>query len=77
MENSFDLNNNSSFDKSANLSLEQEFAVAAFSSKVDEMSETQAKEMLVRVYGEMMVREATYQHLLKHQWGLDNFTDEI
>nr|MDJ0677899.1 NblA-related protein [Calothrix sp. MO_167.B42] len=27
---------------------------------------------LVKLYEQMVVREATYQELLKHQWGLDS-----
>ncbi|MFM6307072.1 MAG: NblA-related protein, partial [Dolichospermum sp.] len=27
---------------------------------------------LVKLYRQMMVREATYQELLKQQWGLDS-----
>jgi hypothetical protein len=36
------------------------------------MSHEQAQDFLVKLYRQMMVREATYQELLKQQWGLDS-----
>lgn len=71
----FNLNPISS-DKPAKLSLEQQFSIKAFEAKVDEMSEGQAKQMLKQAYENMIIREVTYQHLLKHQWGLDKFDNE-
>ncbi|OSO87022.1 NblA-related protein [Cylindrospermopsis raciborskii CENA303] len=53
------------------LSLEQQFNVYSFASQVKEMSREQAQEFLVKLYEQMVVREATYKELLKHQWGLD------
>ncbi|MDH6061003.1 NblA/ycf18 family protein [Chrysosporum bergii ANA360D] len=54
------------------LSLEQQFSIRSFANQVQHMSSEQAKEFLVKLYEQMMVREATYQELLKHQWGLDS-----
>ncbi|MBD1936583.1 MULTISPECIES: NblA/ycf18 family protein [unclassified Microcoleus] len=54
-----------------NLSLEQQFSIRAFESQVQQMSRQQAQDFLVKLYEQMMVREATYQNLLKHQWGLE------
>ncbi|GAX35163.1 MULTISPECIES: NblA/ycf18 family protein [Nodularia] len=54
------------------LSLEQQFSIRSFASQVQHMSNDQAKDFLVKLYEQMMVREATYQELLKHQWGLDS-----
>lgn len=66
-----------SFDKPTELSLEQQFDVAAFITQVNEMSESQAKQTLINFYSDMKRREIAYQHLLKHQWGLDSsFIDE-
>jgi hypothetical protein len=54
------------------LSLEQQFSIRSFETQVNQMSHEQAKDFLVKLYEQMMVREATYQELLKHQWGLDS-----
>jgi hypothetical protein len=53
------------------LSLEQEFSLRSFESQVASMSREQAQQFLVKLYENMMMREATYKHLLKHQWGLE------
>lgn len=53
------------------LSLEQQFSIRAFQTQVENMSLEQAQDFLVKLYEQMMVREATYQNLLKHQWGLE------
>jgi hypothetical protein len=36
------------------------------------MSHEQAQDFLVKLYEQMVVREATYQEMLKQQWGLDS-----
>ncbi len=54
------------------LSLEQQFNIHSFASQVQHMSHEQAKDFLVKLYEQMVVREATYKELLKHQWGLDS-----
>ncbi|MEL6165105.1 MAG: NblA/ycf18 family protein [Cyanobacteria bacterium J06628_3] len=54
------------------LSLEQQFSIRSFASQVQGMSHEQAQDFLVKLYEQMVVREATYQELLKHQWGLDS-----
>jgi Phycobilisome degradation protein nblA len=56
------------------LSLEQQFNIRSFASQVQDMSHEQAKDFLVKLYEQMVVREATYKELLKHQWGLDSGT---
>ncbi len=53
------------------LSLEQQFNIRAFATQVQHMSTEQAHDFLIKLYEQMMIREATYQHLLKHQWGLE------
>ncbi|MBW4575161.1 MAG: NblA/ycf18 family protein [Aphanothece sp. CMT-3BRIN-NPC111] len=53
------------------LSLEQQFSIRSFESQVHNMSREQAQEFLVQLYKQMMMREATYKNLLKHQWGLE------
>ncbi|MBD2526395.1 NblA/ycf18 family protein [Nostoc sp. FACHB-133] len=54
------------------LSLEQEFSLRTFSDQVQQMSREQAQEFLQMLYKQMMIRETTYQELLKHQWELDS-----
>ncbi|MBR8835904.1 MAG: NblA/ycf18 family protein [Stigonema ocellatum SAG 48.90 = DSM 106950] len=54
------------------LTLEQQFSIRSFATQVQHMSPEQAKEFLVNLYEQMVVREATYKELLKHQWGLDS-----
>jgi Phycobilisome degradation protein nblA len=54
------------------LSLEQQFSIRSFATQVKNMSHEQAQEFLVKLYEQMVVKEATYQELLKHQWGLDS-----
>ncbi|QYX32968.1 NblA/ycf18 family protein [Sphaerospermopsis torques-reginae] len=54
------------------LSLEQQFSIRSFATQVKNMSHEQAQEFLVKLYEQMVVREATYKELLKHQWGLDS-----
>jgi len=53
------------------LSLEQQFSIRSFQQQVRQMSHEQAQDFLVKLYEQMVVREATYKELLKHQWGLD------
>ena len=54
------------------LSLEQEFSLRTFADQVQQMSREQAQEFLQMLYKQMMIREKTYQELLKHQWELDS-----
>lgn len=53
------------------LSLEQQFNIRSFETQVQHMSLEQAQDFLVKLYKQMMMREATYKELLKHQWGLE------
>ncbi|BCL33661.1 NblA/ycf18 family protein [Nostoc sp. MS1] len=54
------------------LSLEQEFSLRTFADQVQQMSREQAQEFLLMLYKQMMIRESTYQELLKHEWKLDS-----
>lgn len=54
------------------LSLEQEFSIRIFSEQVQQMSHEQAQAFLLMLHREMMIREKTYQQLLKHEWKLDS-----
>ncbi|RCJ41889.1 phycobilisome degradation family protein [Nostoc minutum NIES-26] len=50
------------------LSLEQEFSLRVFADQVQQLSNEQAKEFLLMLYQQMMMREKTYQELLKQEW---------
>jgi len=52
------------------LSLEQEFNVRSFETKVEQMSLEQAQQCLIKLYRDSIVREETYKQLLKYQWGI-------
>ncbi len=53
------------------LSLEQQFNIRSFETQVQQMSHEQAQDFLVKLYQQMVMREATYKELLKHQWGFE------
>lgn len=53
------------------LSLEQQFSIRSFETQVDQMSQDQAKEFLVRLYEQMIVQETLYKQFIKSQWGLE------
>ncbi|MCD8487969.1 MAG: NblA/ycf18 family protein [Desertifilum sp.] len=52
------------------LTLEQQFLIRAFKAQVAMMSREQAQEMLVSLYEQMMVKDATYRRLIAHEWGI-------
>lgn len=52
------------------LTLEQQFSIRSFETQVQKMSHEQAQDFLVKLYEQMMVREAMYKEFLKHEWGL-------
>jgi hypothetical protein len=54
------------------LSLEQQFSLVSFENQVQDLNVDQAKDFLVQLYKQMMMREATYKQLLKHQWGIES-----
>ncbi|MUL38839.1 NblA/ycf18 family protein [Gloeocapsopsis dulcis] len=58
-------------DRPIELSLEQQFSIRSFETQVQDMSHEQAKDFLVKLYQQMVMREATYKQLLKHHWGLE------
>ncbi len=53
------------------LSLEQQFNIRSFETQVHKMSHEQAQDFLIKLYQQMVMREATYKQLLKHQWGIE------
>ena len=52
----------------AELSLEQQFSIRSFETQVSLMSEAQAKDFLVQMYEQMVMRENAYKELLNHDW---------
>lgn len=52
------------------LSTEQKFALASFEMPVRQMSHEQARELLIKLYKEMVTRDAMYRDLLKTNWGI-------
>lgn len=52
------------------LSLEQKFGIKSFEQQVQRMNPKQAREMLVSVYEQGMIREVMYRELIKKEWGL-------
>lgn len=57
-------------ESQVSLNLEQQFALRSFETQVGQMSESQAKEFLVRLHEQYVMREAVYKNLLKHQWNI-------
>ncbi|WP_027269116.1 NblA/ycf18 family protein [Leptolyngbya sp. PCC 6406] len=58
-------------DDQLSLSLEQQFNLRSFETQVQKMSREQAQDFLVKLYGQMMMRESMYKTFLKHEWGLE------
>ncbi|AUC60098.1 NAD(P)H-quinone oxidoreductase subunit NdhO [Cyanobacterium sp. HL-69] len=58
-------------NQKAQLSLEQQFNLRSFETQVAQMSREQARDFLIKLYEQMLVRENMYKDVLKHQWGLE------
>jgi hypothetical protein len=54
----------------AQLSIKQRFSLRSFEAQVEKMSLEQAQQFLVKLYEQMMYRDAVYRQLLKHNWGI-------
>jgi hypothetical protein len=52
------------------LTIEQRFNLKAFEHTVSQLSHEQSKEMLVKMYEQMIVREAICKELVRKEWGL-------
>lgn len=52
------------------LTLEQQFMVQSLAVLAKGMTEAQVKEVLLRLYEDMMLRENMVNGLLKTQWGI-------
>ena len=53
------------------LSLEQEFSLRTISSKVKNLSQQQAQELVVELQRQMMIKDNLYKRLIKHEWGIE------
>lgn len=53
-----------------NLTLEQEFSLIEFKQNVSKLTETESKELLVKMLKELIEMENNYKELIKHNWGL-------
>lgn len=60
---------------SQDLTLEQQFSIRSFAAQVKRMTEDQAKELLVKLYEEITLRDIVYKQLLKHKWCGDNLEE--
>lgn len=58
-------------DHSANLSLEQEFDLKVFTDRVQSLTSEQAKQFLVELHRQMMIRDNLYRELLKQFMGIN------
>ena len=54
------------------LSIEQQFSIRSFETQVQKMNREQAQDFLIKLYEQMVIREATYKQLLRHQWDLES-----
>ena len=57
-------------NQSANLSLEQEFNLKLFADLVQKLTSEQAKEFLIELNQQMMLKDNLYRELLKHYMGI-------
>lgn len=56
------------------LSLEQKFTLRSFETQVERMSPEQAKEFLIKLFEQMLLKETAYKQFIKKQWGLDSIS---
>ncbi len=56
---------------SIELSLEQQFSIRSFETRVSQMFCEQAQSFLFKLYHQMIVQAAIFKQLLKHEWELD------
>ena len=55
---------------SIELTLEQQFSLRSFETRVEQMDLNQARLALNQLYRELIEQELTYKQLLKEQWGM-------
>jgi hypothetical protein len=54
------------------LTLEQQFDLCSFSLQVQQLNHEQSQELLIKLYETILVREAMYKNILKHEWNLED-----
>jgi|APDOM4702015191_1054821.scaffolds.fasta_scaffold1414917_1 hypothetical protein len=59
-------------NQSDDLSLEQEFSLKLFADLVQNLTPEQAKEFLIELNRQMMIRENLYRDLLQQYLGIDS-----
>jgi hypothetical protein len=57
------------------LPLEQQFELAVFENQVQQLSQQEAQELLVRLREAMLFQNTTFREILKEAWGLDKEVD--
>jgi len=55
------------------LSTEQQFNLASFKSQVNQMSQEQAQDSLIKLHRQMMIRETMFNRSLRQSWGMDDW----
>lgn len=53
------------------LSMEQQFNLAAFETQVKGWNEEETKKALVQLFRHMMLQQNTYKQLLAEKWGIE------
>ena len=57
-------------NQAKNLSLSEEFQLKKFSDLVQRMSREQAREFLIELHWQMMMKDKMYRHFIKQEWNL-------
>jgi uncharacterized protein YaaW (UPF0174 family) len=56
--------------KPVDLTLEQQFSIHSFRSKVELMSREQAQNFCVELYQQMLIKDNMYNEMLRYEWGI-------
>jgi Phycobilisome degradation protein nblA len=57
-------------DKAFELTMEQEFSIRSFEDQVQHLSPEEARDFLVKLYRQMVMKETMYKHFLAKEWGI-------
>jgi Phycobilisome degradation protein nblA len=57
-----------------NLSIEEEFKIRAFSDRVQNLNEAEAKSLLCQMYHQFVLKDAVYRRLIESKWGIETST---
>lgn len=58
-------------DRPIELSMEQQFNLAAFETQVKGWNEEETKSALVYLYQQMMLKDNAYKQMLAEKWGIE------